>query len=163
MYLEGDTSQSERLEISLGSFHGTQNKTFFAGTDVVLPVAMEGTHAGWMTGEIRWLVLRVFMMHHYITNPFIIPKDIYDIDRWFHPTEITNHFQIGEYNPRYQENIRNMPHKKGITALLMSSRLIRAESNSWQPKATLEYLLHKVQWRKTNPLIHFDIWKLRLC
>lgn len=46
MYLEGDTGQGERLEISLGPFHRTQNKTFFAGTDIVLPVAVERTHAG---------------------------------------------------------------------------------------------------------------------
>lgn len=44
MYLESDTSQSERLEISLGSFHGTQHKTFLTGVDVVLPVAVERTH-----------------------------------------------------------------------------------------------------------------------
>lgn len=44
MYLEGDTSQSERLEISLGSLHRTQDETFFIGTDVVLPVAVERTH-----------------------------------------------------------------------------------------------------------------------
>lgn len=54
MYLEGDTSQGERLEISLGSLHRTQNKTFFTGTDVVLPVAVEWTHTGGKTGEITW-------------------------------------------------------------------------------------------------------------
>lgn len=53
MYLEGDTSQCERLEISLGSLHRTQNKTFFTGADVVLPVAVEWTHAGWKAGEIK--------------------------------------------------------------------------------------------------------------
>lgn len=44
MYLEGNTSQSECLEISLGSLHRTQNETFLAGADVVLPVAVERTH-----------------------------------------------------------------------------------------------------------------------
>ena len=44
MYLEGDTSQSECLEISLGSLDGTQDKTLFTGTDVILPVAVERTH-----------------------------------------------------------------------------------------------------------------------
>lgn len=44
-HLEGNTSQSERLEISPGSLHGTQHETFFAGADVVLPVAMERSHA----------------------------------------------------------------------------------------------------------------------
>lgn len=43
-YFEGDTSQSERLEISLGSLHWTQDETFFTGADVVLPVAVEWTH-----------------------------------------------------------------------------------------------------------------------
>lgn len=45
MYLEGDTSQSERFEISLGSLHRTQDETLFTGTDVVLSVAVERTHA----------------------------------------------------------------------------------------------------------------------
>lgn len=44
MYLEGDAGQSECLEISLGPLHGTQDKTFFTGTDVVLPVTVEWTH-----------------------------------------------------------------------------------------------------------------------
>lgn len=44
-HLEGNTGQSERLEISPGSLHGTQHETFFAGADVVLPVAMERPHA----------------------------------------------------------------------------------------------------------------------
>lgn len=44
-YPEGNTSQSERLEISPGCLHGTQHEAFFAGTDVVLPVAMERSHA----------------------------------------------------------------------------------------------------------------------
>lgn len=44
MYLEGNTSQSECLEISMGSLHGTQDESFLTGADVVLPIAMEGTH-----------------------------------------------------------------------------------------------------------------------
>lgn len=44
MYLEGNASQSECLEIPLGSLHSTQHETFLAGADVVLPVAVERTH-----------------------------------------------------------------------------------------------------------------------
>ena len=51
LYLEGDTSQSERLEISLRSLHGTQDESLFAGTDVVLPVAVERTHTEGQRGE----------------------------------------------------------------------------------------------------------------
>lgn len=43
-YLEGHTSQSEGLEVSLGFFNRTQNKSFFAGADVVLTVTVQWTH-----------------------------------------------------------------------------------------------------------------------
>lgn len=53
LYREGDTSQSERLEISLGSLHRTEDEALFAGTDVVLPVAVERTHAEGRRGA-KW-------------------------------------------------------------------------------------------------------------
>jgi len=52
MYLEGDAGQSERLEISLGPLHWTQDETLFSGTDVVLPVAVERTHTEGTRGEM---------------------------------------------------------------------------------------------------------------
>lgn len=63
MYLEGDTSQSERLEISLGSLHRAQDETFFAGTDVVLPVAVERTHTEGEREAKTWLGLQVSRRH----------------------------------------------------------------------------------------------------
>lgn len=44
-YHEGDASQSERLEVSRGSLHRTQDEALLAGADVVEPVAVERTHA----------------------------------------------------------------------------------------------------------------------
>lgn len=51
MYLEGDTSQSECLEISLGSLHRTQDESLLVGTNVVLSVTVKWTHTGAETGE----------------------------------------------------------------------------------------------------------------
>lgn len=45
MYLEGDTCQSKRLEVSWGSLHRTQDKALLTGLDVVQPVAVERAHA----------------------------------------------------------------------------------------------------------------------
>lgn len=63
MYLESDASQSECLEISLGSFHRTQNKTFLTGADVVLTVTVKRTHTDGKKKvkkrRKRWLGLRV--------------------------------------------------------------------------------------------------------
>lgn len=55
MYLEGDTGQSERFEVSLGSLQRTQDETFFTGADVILPVAVERTHTDRKGAAKRWL------------------------------------------------------------------------------------------------------------
>lgn len=61
IYLEGNTSQSECLEISLGSLHSTQDKAFFTGTDVVLPVAVKWTHT---EGKRRNTVVRTALLQY---------------------------------------------------------------------------------------------------
>lgn len=97
MYLEGDTSQSERLEISLGSLHRAQDETFFTGTDVVLPVAVERTHTEGTRGAKRWLELHVARRHilyyvscDYNASPHSKQNDIRmimsDNRTEFHPT-----------------------------------------------------------------------------
>lgn len=49
-YLEGDSSQGESLEVSLLPLEWTQDEAFLPGADVILPVAVERTHAGGETG-----------------------------------------------------------------------------------------------------------------
>lgn len=46
VYLEGDTGQSKRLEVSWGSLHRTQDETLLTGSDVIQPVAVERAHTG---------------------------------------------------------------------------------------------------------------------
>lgn len=61
IYLEGNTSQSECLEISLGSLHRAEDEAFFTGTDVVLPVAVEWTNT---EGKRRSIVVRTALLQH---------------------------------------------------------------------------------------------------
>ena len=45
-HLEGDPSQSEGLEVSLGSLHRAEDEAFLAGADVVQAVTVQGAHTG---------------------------------------------------------------------------------------------------------------------
>lgn len=43
-YLEGDSSQGEGLEVSLGSLYSAEDEALLTGTDVIVTVTVQGTN-----------------------------------------------------------------------------------------------------------------------
>lgn len=46
LYLEGDSSQGEGLEVSLGSLYSAEDEALLTGTDVIVTVTVQGTNTG---------------------------------------------------------------------------------------------------------------------
>lgn len=44
LYLEGDSSQGEGLEVSLGSLYSAEDEALLTGTDVIVTVTVQGTN-----------------------------------------------------------------------------------------------------------------------
>lgn len=45
-YLEGDSSQGEGLEVSLGFLYSAEDEALLTGTDVIVTVTVQGTNTG---------------------------------------------------------------------------------------------------------------------
>lgn len=46
LYLEGDSSQGEGLEVSLGFLYSAEDEALLTGTDVIVTVTVQGTNTG---------------------------------------------------------------------------------------------------------------------
>lgn len=139
-YLEGDSSQSECLEVSLCSLQRTQNEAFLTGTDVIMSVTVERTHADRKRREKSWSGLLPEKTHvHWVTA-----------HRWTNIIILIWIFHRTKTNIKTLENILLPFFLFHLSSIMLGCCTCKFPSHQWPRWWAVSWLLSQ-WWRSPHP------------